>query len=328
MNIGMADNLKAQLKRIEGLCKPIFKLGGEKGVNVKNLETSYKKDGLAKLAFDLFSCLHETKDILEDQNKRIVKATQKINEVESSLIKKGCTNDSLMKNILAEVKEHSRSIADIKANLDEKSERIYLEATKVSSYAEMLKKSAGTDKNETRSTTPNKFAKQVLMEMKASDRRKNLVFFGCGTSDEDLDNENMQKRFPNVYDILDDIGFSHVQPNTIEQIGKSSEDRDPPLRVHFTSEAIATSILKNAWKLKQFKWSNRMYITPDRTLAERNERAQLVKKLKSNIEQHPETKWVIRKGKVVDDGQWTGRTQLVPHINEILERQKIQKSTD
>ena len=47
-----------------------------------------------------------------------------------------------------------------------------------------------------------------------------------------------------------------------------------------------------------------MYIAPDRTIAERNDRAKLVQQLKENIKQQPKTKWIIRRGKVVDDGEW------------------------
>ena len=103
---------------------------------------------------------------------------------------------------------------------------------------------------------------------------------------------------------MDILGLPHVRPSVLEQLGKVSEGYQPPIRVHFSSEAIATTVLKNAWKLKRTHYYTSVYIAPDRTVAERNDRAKLVEQLKENIKHHPKTKWVIRRGKVVDDGEW------------------------
>ena len=186
----MADNLKPLLKRIDDISAPVFELDGQKGVNVKHLEKGYNKDVLAKLAFALFSCLQDAKKLLEDQNKRIEKASRaideqqkKFDELDANLVK-GSSKDDLMKDILFEVKENGRAIADINTNLEEKSERIVSEANKVSSYAEILKKSAGKSMNEINTVETRKFAKCVMVEMKATERRKNLVFYGCPIYDD------------------------------------------------------------------------------------------------------------------------------------------------
>ncbi len=135
----MVENLKEIFTRIDGLCKPIFKLGDGKGVTAKDIEKNFNKGPLVVLAFDLFSCLHDTKKILEDQSKHIAK-------LDTSLDRESANHD-LVKSILDEVKQNRKTIVEIKSSLEEKSEKIVTEDSKVSTFAEILKKNSASSTN-------------------------------------------------------------------------------------------------------------------------------------------------------------------------------------
>ena len=144
----MADNLKPLLKRIDDLSTTVFKLAGDKtkSVKPKDIEKNLNKAPLAELTLDLLLCLRNAKRFLEDQNKQIAETRNalkeqkmKIDEHDTSL-EKEASSHTVMDEILTEIKENRKVMTNIQSNLEEKSERIATEATKVSSYAAILQK--------------------------------------------------------------------------------------------------------------------------------------------------------------------------------------------
>ena len=318
----MGDKLKPLLKRIDDLCTPIFKLGGEKGVKAKDLEKNFNKGPLSELAFDLLSCLNETKRQLQEHDRHLAKATSamkeqdsKIQALDTSLAEKESAEESTMAKVLTEVKKNGDCIADIKAAMEQNQEKIAEEATKVSSYAEILKKSVSGEKSI--NLPPKRFAQRVISEMKASDRKKNLILYGVsGHVDKITDKIDYQEELD---DILNVLGFSDVQPTNVElikpglnKLPDKTEDGEPipcTIRVQLPNEGTAFKMLKNAPLLKPTRSLNHVYIAPDRTPAEQKARVQLVEKLKLRIKQQPMVKWGIRRGEIVDCGRWEGRTR-------------------
>lgn len=319
----MTEKVKPLIKRIEELCTPIFKLGNEKGVKSKDLEKHYNKTPLAELAFNLFACLYDTKKQLEDQNRQLAKATnalkeqdRKIQKLDTSLEEMENTaagaEQSTLAEVLAEVKKNGERITEMETKMKESQEKIVTETEKVSSYAEILKKSKdGRDKESI--LHPKKLVNGVMSEIKNSDRKKNLIFYGVPGIVEK--STNRIDYWDNLEDILIETGFANMKPSSMEllkpEIDCVTKDTDEPLipctlRVQFPTEAIAYRILKNAPRLKASSFLYGVYVAPDRTPTEQKERMKLVEQLKMKIKEQPTIKWAIRKGKVVNCGKWEG----------------------
>ena len=150
----------------------------------------------------------------------------------------------------------------------------------------------------------------MVAEMKASDRRKNLVLYGVPVH---VDNATRKPTYMETSDIFKEIGFAGLQPNFVEILASKDFRFDDDLipskinctiRVQFPYEMIAAKVLKNAWRLKASDAYKTVFIAPDRTYQERKDRAELVEQLKRNIYEQPSTKWAIRRGKVVASGGW------------------------
>ena len=319
----MADKLKPLLKRIDEICKPIFKLGGEKGVKAKDFEKHYNKGPLSELAFDLFSCLYESKRQLEDLNRHVVKAAstlkeqdRRIHELDSSLEDKEHAEHSAINNIMAEVKKNGDHIVQIKAMIEENEGKLVTEAQKVSTYAEALQKTNGVNKEKSTIQHAN-VAKRVVSELKATDRKKNLVLYGVSGTYKDSGRIDYND---DIEDILIGTGFPGLQLDSVEllkpvlhEIPDDTEGESLitcTVRIQLPNEAIASRILKNASRLKDSRLHYNVFIAPDRTPEELKARARLVKQLKLKIKQEPTTKWVIRNDGVVSAGEW--KTRPVP----------------
>ena len=300
----MADNFTPILKKIDELCNPIFELGGEKGVAAKDLERRYNKGPLSQLAYELFSCLYETKRqltaVLKAQERKILELGTSLSEKENEIIELSSLDD-----IMTEVKKNGDRIAGLKQVLEEKSETIVSEAKKVSSYADILQKSSRNTemKQQEHNLQPEKFAKRVVADIRASERRKNLVVYGV-TGDYYRKTKNYDFEEP-IRKMLPTIGLEDIQIASINVIAKhDSEDSARPsytLRVQLYEEFTAAKILRNAWRLKGTCYGN-MYIAPDRTLEEQKQWSKLVMELKSQIKKSPHYVWKIRGGKVVKCG--------------------------
>ena len=300
----MAENFRPILKKIDEVCKPIFELGGEKGVAAKDLEKRYNKGPLSQLAYDLFSCLYDTKRqltaVLKAQERKILELGTSLSEKENEIIELSSLDD-----IMGEVKKNGDRIAELKEILEEKSERIVSEAKKVSSYADILQKSSckTEKKQQGHNLQPEKFAKRVVADIKASEKRRNLVVYGVtGDYNRKTKNYDFEEQ---IGKMLPTIGLENIQIASISVISKrDSEDLARPsytLRVQLHEEFIAAKILRNAWRLKGTCYGN-MYIAPDRTLEEQKQWSKLVKELKSQIEKSPHYVWKIRGGKVINSG--------------------------
>ena len=303
------EKLKPLLKRIDDICTPILKLGGEKGVRAKDLEKNYTKGPLAELAFELLSCLYDSKKHLDDQNMHIAKANaalkeqdRKINELDTSLEEKEGVQSSILNNILTEVKKNGDKITEIKECIAEKSQKLTAEAEKVSSYAQILQKTAGeqTTKNNL-NLRPAAVAKRVIDDFKASNRRKNVVFYNVKSLVDSMSKKILHDA--TIKEMLYLMDLDWIKPSTFEVLKKS--DDLYTLRVHFLHESSVARILKNGWKLKRTLGYVNTYVAPERTPSELKERAELVQKLKSQIKNDPATKWLIRGRKIVRSGTWS-----------------------
>ena len=215
----MSDQVKTLLKRIDNLCIPILRLGGEKSViKPKDLEKNYNKGPLSELAFDLLSCLNDTKRHLEHQNRQLIDVERQLKEKQNRIneLEVGNPKQTMM-DILKEVKHNGEKIAEIKANLDEKSDRIANEASRVSSYAEILQKSVDKKNDQSQCLQPGKFAKRMVSEIKACDRKKNLVLYDVPA---DVDSAKNLHYDGHIDKILAELGFQDFKPNNIEVLYK------------------------------------------------------------------------------------------------------------
>ena len=178
----MTDKIKELIKKIDGLCEPMFKFGDDR---LENMVKNLTKQPLVDPAFKLFPCLYDTKRQLEKQNRHLVKVTsdlrdedRTIQELDTGIEGKEATADehSLIAEALAEVKKNAERIAEMETKMKESQDEMENEMEKMSSYAEILKNLARGVGSE--SLQPKAVVNGVNTHVKTSNRKKNLVFFG------------------------------------------------------------------------------------------------------------------------------------------------------
>ena len=127
--------------------------------------------------------------------------------------------------------------------------------------------------------------------MKDEDRSKNVMVFGLVEEDGEQLNEK-------VSDVFVEIG--EKPPLAAIRIGKRPEAGTScrPVKVTLPSSTAVQQILSRAKLLKQQERLKSVYVSPDRSSAERSARRLLVDERKKRAEEEPERVHFIKGGKV------------------------------
>ena len=312
------------MKQIESLCKPLIKLGKNGVVKVEDIKNGYNKAPLAEVAFDLFKCLLDAKKLLVYQNEHIADVSvvvkdqkQKLVELDTSLVEaiEQSSRQNLMEEMLKGIEENKRAIADVKAELKDSSDAVVAETTKMSSYAEVMKKNS-----EQQTANLQQSLKKTLMDVgRSQTRKKNIMIFKKTStplvfSTKDLpktDEETIDQYTNYVFEkldvstsvITDAVFIGKKKTDDIDNNGLTLCVDNRPLKLTLNSEDAVLSMLRNSHKLKTCYSNEQFYIAPDRTAEERRAHKHLVKELRKKIEEEPKIKWVIRGDKVENLGE-------------------------
>ena len=161
----------------------------------------------------------------------------------------------------------------------------------MSSYSSVLQSAATTVKQSCESAlAPTKL--RAALASASSDRSSNLILYGLPETTDSSD-----------IDQVKDI-FQHLEEapvlSGVERLGRRTEERVRPVRVVLRSRDIARTVLGKSARLRESELYKTVYISPDRTFEERDERRELVKVLKEKREREPEKEWRIKSGSVVE----------------------------
>ena len=129
--------------------------------------------------------------------------------------------------------------------------------------------------------TPDSVKRAVQSAISDEDRGKNLIVFGL----DEVENENLDSR---VGELLQELG---EKPRlTASRVGKivDGAEKCRPVKVVLTSSNIVKQILSKSGMLKRAQRFGKVYLRPDMTPEEREQRKRLFIELKQNITDQPQ----------------------------------------
>ena len=154
------------------------------------------------------------------------------------------------------------------------------------SYASVVKKSCSA------SLTPAKIQAAMKKATTEEERSCNLIVYGL----EETDEENTEDA------VLSVIHHTDEKPKLLacRRLGERSGEKARPIRVTFHSREMVRCVLAKSANLRQVEGYSRVYLCPDRTLEQRQERKRLLGVLSEKRETCPEKRFVIRRGAVTE----------------------------
>jgi hypothetical protein len=161
--------------------------------------------------------------------------------------------------------------------------------TEIRSYGEVLKAPSAP------AISTATFRKVVKDAIEDEDRSKNLVVFGLSEEDgEQLDEK--------LSDVFMDLGEKpRVEAVRIGRRLEASGSNCRPVKVTLGSSTAVQQILSKAKALKQMDKWKAVYVSPDRSPAERSARRLLVEERKKRATEQPERNHFIKGGKVCSE---------------------------
>ena len=137
---------------------------------------------------------------------------------------------------------------------------------------------------------PQRAIRKVVEDVfHAEDRGRNLIVFGL---EEDTE-EDLEEKLGEVFLELGE------KPNVEAiRLGTRAADASRPVKVTTSSSTCVNQILRKRTALKDSEKHNKVFIAPDRTPKEREERRKLVVELKKRSSDDPQRRHFIRQGEV------------------------------
>ena len=108
-------------------------------------------------------------------------------------------------------------------------------------------------------------------------------------------NEPVEFKF---FDLLERLE-ENPKRRSCSRIGQQKSGTTRPIRIRVQNPAIVHQILQKARKLKDIDGYKTIYLSPDRTLEERNTRRELVNQLKKKRANDPDNHYHISRGQIV-----------------------------
>ena len=124
------------------------------------------------------------------------------------------------------------------------------------------------------------------------DRSSNMIIYGLKES---VGDENTEDVVLNVFE------HTNEKPKLVScrRLGEKENGKKRPVKVVLHNRDMARSILARSGMLRKVEGMEDVYVCPDRTIEERNERKRLVAELKRQKETEPHVKWGIVRGSVI-----------------------------
>lgn len=128
-------------------------------------------------------------------------------------------------------------------------------------------------------------ADEKFWENEEKERRKlNLIIYNMpeSTADSAIDRRDADEG--EMCELLQEIGFDNMQITHSSRLGKKDENRPRLLRVGLTDYMLKQAILRRSRMLRQTDRWERVFIAPDLTFKERDERKVLLDEMKTRKE--------------------------------------------
>ena len=154
------------------------------------------------------------------------------------------------------------------------------------SYAAVVKKSCSA------SLAPAKLHAAMKKVSNDEDRSRNLIIYGL----EETVDENTEEAALTV------IQHTGEKPKLLacRRLGDAKMERGRPIKVTFLTGETARCVLAKSANLRHVEGYSSVYLSPDRTVEQRNERKRLLGVLNEKRASCPERKFGIRRGAVTE----------------------------
>ena len=153
-------------------------------------------------------------------------------------------------------------------------------------YANVVKKSCSA------SLAPARIQAAMRKVSNEEDRSRNLIVYGLDEAAE----ENTEEA------VLTVIEHTGEKPKLLacRRLGERSAGKERPMKVTFQTGEMARCVLAKSSKLREVEGYSRVYLSPDRTVEQRQERKRLLGILSEKRASCPEKKFGIRRGAVTE----------------------------
>ena len=120
--------------------------------------------------------------------------------------------------------------------------------------------------------TPAAIQRAVKDMADVEERSKNVVISGL----DEQDSESIEKRVAEIFEAVDE----KPQLETVSRVGKKTADNNRPVIVQFRSDSTTTGILRKSQTLRNTENFRKVFVSPDRSIIQRNKHQQLVAEMK------------------------------------------------
>ena len=154
------------------------------------------------------------------------------------------------------------------------------------SYAAVVQKSCSS------SLAPAKLQAAMKKVTAEEERSCNMIVYGL----EEAEDENTEDA------VLAVIQHTDEKPKLVgcRRLGEKGGEKTRPIRVTFHTREMVRCVLAKSAKLKEVEGYSRVYLSPDRTVEQRQERKRLLGVLSEKRESYPEKRFAIRRGEVTE----------------------------
>ena len=214
----------------------------------------------------LYGIVSELRDENKGLSERVMEAERKVIQLQEQLIE---SKDNQMKGLTSTVETVVRDSV----------EKSYCQvaATNVSTPAPPA-------------ITPAAIERAVRDMAESEERSKNVLIFGL----DEQDSESIEERVAEIFEAVNE----KPRPDTVTRVGKKTTDNNRPVIVKFSSASIAMGILRKSQTLRSTEKFKKVFVSPDRSILQRNKHRQLVTELKRRAGEDKGRRYYIRDGQI------------------------------
>ena len=142
-----------------------------------------------------------------------------------------------------------------------------------------------------------KLTQAVKTAFEDSDRIGNVMLFNLAEDHGTCDTEK-------VYGVMKAAGVETICAiSEIERIGTVTPEKCRPLRVRLDSSIATSELLTKSKILRRNQYLFNVFVTPDRSKEERQQRSKLVKEMREKRQTFPDKRFYIRNMKICSEDQ-------------------------
>ena len=204
--------------------------------------------------------------------------------------------DSAKNEVIGSMKVEIQSLRESISSLTSRVDKLEIENTSLKAQFQQALNQPNANSGSFESA-----CSEMMNEMQQRDRRKlNLIVFGASEPSTGTVTERKVADREKCSEIFEAIGLPNCCIKEVSRLGKLSDERSRLLRVTVANEDDKRFIISHSKQLRQTEMFKNVYVKPDLTLYQRKIDFQLRKELHAKKSAHPETDFMIYRGKVTE----------------------------